>query len=56
MAPLADVGDTSTEDAPSASLLDASLADTSRLADVPQVRQDPGASRGKTDEEWLQLG
>jgi short-subunit dehydrogenase len=65
MAPLADVGGTSTEDAAATSLLDASLADTARLADVPQVRQDTGApaggaesrtARGKTDEEWLQLG
>jgi short-subunit dehydrogenase len=61
VAPLADVGDTSTEDAASTSLLDASLADTSRLAEAPPVRQAVGdaegrAGRGKTDEEWLQLG
>ena len=43
VAPLGDVGDTSTEDSPSSSLLDASLGDTARLADVPPVRQNTGA-------------
>jgi hypothetical protein len=49
VAPLGDVGgmgDTSTEDAPSASLLDASAT---------EPRPDP-TRRGKTDEEWLMLG
>ena len=61
VAPLADVGGTSTEDAPAASLLDRSLDDTRRLADMPTVVPPPLAprqstSRGKTDEDWLTLG
>ena len=45
MAPLADAaGGTSTEDSAAASLLDASLGDTARLAGMPPVRQNSGAT------------
>lgn len=63
--PLADLRSTSTEDASSASLLDASLADTARQSSMPAVTpplsQSPSQPRenvvrGKTEEDWLDLG
>ena len=59
VAPLADVGGTSTEDAPATSLLDAprdpaGLAD--RAPSTPPSSSRQNTVRGKTDEDWLTLG
>ena len=56
-----DVGGTSTEDSASGMLLDARLQDASTLDEVPLAAPDldvppPSPARGKTDEDWLQLG
>lgn len=56
MAPLADVGGTSTEDSSASSLLDASLGDTARLADIPTVRQHTGGGTELDAERHAQRG
>jgi short-subunit dehydrogenase len=54
VAPLADMADTSTEDAPARSLLDVARSDTSRSGSSRGDASSGG--REKTDEAWLTLG